>query len=444
LPETNDSFRRYALLLLALSFLARLPAFIQPGHLPVIVYFEGTYLQTAQDIVHWNIHALGARVPLYPLFIALCGQSPRAIWIAQSLLGIASSLLIYAMAYRCTRHAPFALLVGLGGSAVPEVLAYESSIMSETLATFLIVLAAWLFARYDGVDESPVVYPAAMGVLVGLMALNRPLMICLVPLLFPFVVPVWPLSNLLRRDTFVKAAAFTLPALALILGWCGLVYRNSGSFSPTTLAGRNLMDQVDPWVELAPPQFAVLRETWIEHRERNRNSPIKNVNPVFDESVPEIVAKTGWSSSRVEHGFQSMAIYLIVHHPGLYLRRAEQGWIQFWAEPTRDEVVIPDAASVTPAEFFLTFTDFMVRQVKAMFLVLALISIPCLLLRSQAFSRIDYLIFALALWNSIFAALTEYGENRRFCVPFYLLILYVLMTRGWVWVRGALIESPAS
>ena len=52
----------------------------------MVVYFEGTYLQTAQDILHGNFHALGARVPLYPLFVLMCGLNPRAIWIAQSLL----------------------------------------------------------------------------------------------------------------------------------------------------------------------------------------------------------------------------------------------------------------------------------------------------------------------------------------------------------------------
>ncbi len=75
----------------------------------------------------------------------------------------------------------------------------------------------------------------------------------------------------------------------------------------------------------------------------------------------------------------------------------------------------------------------MVQEVKALFLILALISIPCLLIRSDAFSRLEYLIFVLVIWNSLFAALTEYGENRRFCVPFYMLIIYVLMTRAWIW-----------
>lgn len=437
MSEPKDSFRRYALILLVLGALTRLPAFIQPRSLPVIIFFDGSYLQAARDILHLNFHALGSRVPVYPLFVLLCGLHPRVIWIAQSLLGIATSLLIYSMAYRRTANAKFSVVVGFAGSLAPEILSFESSIMTETLAAFLLVLAVWLISHYEEAEKPPLIYPLGLGILAGLMTLNRLVMISLLPVFFFFLVPVWPVSNWIRRETLRKALAFALPALALILGWCGLVHRNSGRFALTTVGGHNLMDQVNPWVELAPPQFALLRDNWVKYREVTRATNIQNVNPVFDRSVAAISAETGRSPALVGSDYEALARYLMIHHPGLYLRRAEQGWIQFWADPTRDEMVFPDAASVTPSEFLLTFSDFMVQEVKAMFLVLALIAVPCLLIRSRIFSRLEYLIFALALWNSIFAALTEYGENRRFCFPFYTLILFVLMTRGWIWVRAA-------
>ncbi len=437
LSEPKDSFRRYALILLVLGVLTRLPAFLQPRSLPVVIFFDGSYLNAARDILHFDFHALGQRVPVYPLFLLLCGLKPRAIWIAQSLLGIASSLLIYSMAYRRTRDAKFAAVVGFAGSLAPEVLSFESSIMTETLASFLLVLAVWLIFRYNEVEKPPLVYPIGLGTLAGVMTLNRIAMISLLPVLFLALVPVWPVSNWLRRETWRKALAFSVPALALILGWCGLVHRNSGRFALTTVGGHNLMDQVDPWVELAPPRFAVLRDNWIRYREITRATNIQNVNPVFDRSVAAISAATGRSPALVGSDYEALARYLMIHHPGLYLRRAEQGWIQFWADPTRDEMVLPDAGSVSPSDFLLTFSDFMVQEVKAIFLVLALIAIPCLLIRSRIFSRLEYLIFILVLWNSVFCALTEYGENRRFVVPFYLLILYLLMTRAWIWVRAA-------
>jgi hypothetical protein len=135
---------------------------------------------------------------------------------------------------------------------------------------------------------------------------------------------------------------------------------------------------------------------------------------------------------------------LIIHHPLHYLRRTEQGWIQFWGEPTLYEVNWPEISTVTASEFVMTLENFLVREFEAVFLILALVAIPCALVGSQTFTKLEYLIFAITLWASVFAALTDYGENHRFCVPFYMLIVYTLFTRGWVWIRAASSQCAGS
>ena len=72
-------------------------------------------------MLQFNFRALGERVPAYPLLVALCGINFRALWVAQSLLGIAASLMIFDMAFRRTRHALFSFLVGLVCSLIPQV-----------------------------------------------------------------------------------------------------------------------------------------------------------------------------------------------------------------------------------------------------------------------------------------------------------------------------------
>jgi hypothetical protein len=90
----------------------------------------------------------------------------------------------------------------------------------------------------------------------------------------------------------------------------------------------------------------------------------------------------------------------------------------------------------------MTMANFLVREVEAVFLVLALLSIPCAIARTRTFTKLEYLTFAIVLWVSVFAALTEFGENRRFCVPFYMLIVYTLLTRGWLWINATLSQDP--
>ena len=163
---------------------------------------------------------------------------------------------------------------------------------------------------------------------------------------------------------------------------------------------------------------------------------------VYGGALPEMERRTGKTEIQVSHELASLALYLEIHHPLLCLRRAEQGWIQFWGEPSHKEVEWPQGGKIGLTEFVRPMANFLVREVKAAFLVLALLSIPCALFRLKAFTKVEYLTFAMALWVSVFAAFTEFGENRRFCVPLYMLIIYTVLTRVWMWITATSSKGP--
>ena len=434
MPDLREKYARYAWWLLALGVLGRLPALTLSAHGSIIVFFDGSYLQAARDIVHLNFHALGLRPPAYPLLLALCGLNTRVIWFAQSALGITASWMIFDMALRRTGHGLFSLLVGLACSLAPEVLFYESSIMSEALTNFLLVTSIWLMSRRESNGKTTLWYRLVLGSIVAMAGLTRPLMICLAPVYFCFLVPLRAPAKILQRALIKPMLAFAVPVAVLIFGWCGLVYSNTGLFSPTTASGISMMNQVDPYVGLAPERYALLRDAWLQSHWRMEKYPTRNAIPVFNGAVQMVEAQTGKSRIQVSREYQALAVYLAIHHPLLYLRRAEQGWMQFWGEPTMDEVEWPQASAVTPSEFLMTLASFLNREIDGAFVVLALLSLPCALVRPGTFTKLEYLIFAIALWTSAFSAFMEFGENRRFCVPFYMLIVYTLLTRGWLWI----------
>jgi hypothetical protein len=443
MPEQRNKFARYAWVLVVLGALARFPMMIVLRHTPILVYCDSAYIQAARDILRFNFHALGDRVPLYPLLVALCGLHPHMIWFAQSILGLTAGLMIFGMAFRRTRHGLFSLLVGLACSLTPEVLVYESSVMTEALTNFLLVTSLWLITRCDGAGESNIRYPLELGSIVALAGLTRPLMISLVPVYYCFLVPLWPPVKILQRATLKRTLFFALPVIVFILGWCGFNYFNNGLFTPTTYAGEHLMAQVDPFVDLAPERFAVLRDAWLQSRWQIRDAPNKMAYTVYADVLPKLERQTGKTEFQISQEYESLALYLAIHHPLLCLRRAEQGWMQFWGEPTLDEVQWP-GNKVGLDEFLTPMASFMVREVEAVFLVLALLSIPCALFGLKAFTKLEYLIFAIALWVSVFAAFTEFGESRRYCVPLYMLIIYTLMTRGWLWITATSSKRPGS
>jgi hypothetical protein len=444
LPEQDDTSARYALVLLVVGSFGRLLTWTLLRPFSDRPRIEWTYTQAAQDILRFNFHALGDRVPVYPLFVALCGLNLRAIWIAQSILGIAASLMIFDMAFRRTRHGLCSLLVGLTCGFIPEVLGCESVVMTEALTSFLLVTSIWLVTRCDSARESNIQYPLALGSIVALAGLTRPLMICLVPVYYCFLVPLWPPAKMLRREAIRKTLFFALPVIVFILGWCGFNYFNNGYFGPTTRAGQQLMDQVDPYVELAPDQFAVPREIWLQSRQQAPPRPNSTLEDAYRVAAPEMERRTGKTEIQVSHEFASLALYLEIHHPLFCLRRVEQGWIQFWGQPNLHEVDWPQSGKMDLNEFVSQMSKFLTREVKATFLVLALLSVPCAFFRLKAFTQIEYLTFAMALWVSVWAGFTEFGDNRRFCIPLYMLITYTLLTRGWLWITAGSSKSPCA
>jgi len=437
MPERQDKFGSYALVLLVVGALVRLllMAWLRPLS-TFNPYLAPSYILAAQDTLLLNFHALGDRVPVYPLLVALCGLKPREIWVVQSILGVAASFMIFDMAFRRTRHGLCSLLIGLTCSLVPEVLIYESLVMTEALTNFFLVTSLWLITRYDGAGESNVRYPLGLGLILALAGLTRPLMICLVPLYYGFLVTPWPPARIFQRVAMRRTLAFALPVIVFILGWCGFNYFNSGYFTPTTRAGQQLMDQVDPYVDLAPDRFAVPRDIWLRFRRQARTHRYGTAEDVYELALPEMERQTGKTDIQVSHEFASLALYLEIHHPLLCLRRAEQGWMQFWGEPDRSEVAWSPGGKVRLTELLVTMADFLVGEFKAAFLVLALLSIPCALFHRKAFTRPEYLTFAIALGVSAIAAFTEFGQNRRFCIPFYMLMIYTLLTRGWQWITA--------
>lgn len=421
--DSHNRHTKEVWVLLGIGVLVRLFLFVRLH--PLLV--DPSYTDAARNILQLHFRALGDRTPLYPMLLAVCGVNYEAVWIAQSFLGIAVSLMIFDMALRHTHRGSVALIVALACSLIRDVLIYESYIATETLAAFLVVTSLWLVARADGTGESKMWYPLGVGATLALGGLNRPLMLCLIPVYYCFMVPIWPLANILRPESIKKTLLFALPVIVFVFGWCGFNYFNSGFFSPTTRAGQQLMDQTTPYVELAPDKFAVLRDVWL----KNRQHPHDVQEELFEESLPEIESRTGKSRAEVSRELTHLALYLEVHHPLLCLRRAEDGWLQFWGTASPAETQWPQETRLGVTGFIGPLAEFLVRETMGCFLLLALISFPCGFFRLRVFTKFEYLVFAIVLWVSVFAALTEFGDNNRFSLPFLPVIMYVVLTWSW-------------
>jgi hypothetical protein len=245
-------------------------------------------------------------------------------------------------------------------------------------------------------------------------------MLSLIPIYFYFVVSAWFPFRGLRRDLIRGALVFSAPVIILIGGWCTFNYVNNGVFTATTLTGHNLMRQASAYMDLAPDRFAPIKEVW-------KRDPTQ-----FDESQYTRQERAQFVRQSV-----SLALYLYVHHPLLCIARAEQGWIAFWGTVGPEELDWSDSSRIGILQLLSAPAKFFVGEIKSVFLILALIAIPCAVFGLSIFNREEKFTFALAMWASVFAAFTEYGiNNYRYSYPFLRLILYTVLVAGWTCVTG--------
>lgn len=113
------------------------------------------------------------RTPGYPLFLAavfrVFGIGPHGVHIAQSLLGIATAA-VAAWTVRQSHGNRWALAVGLFFALWPTIVCWESYLLTESLAIFLVVLAVGLAITLRG----GAVNGGVLGVLLGVACLVRP------------------------------------------------------------------------------------------------------------------------------------------------------------------------------------------------------------------------------------------------------------------------------
>ena len=174
-----------------------------------------------------------SRPPLYPLLIAAfwwTSNAPvTAVILVQCIFGAASAVLVYLIARDRFDHR-VAFIAAIAFSLAPMTVHYTAVILTETLFTFLILLAIFFWGRDRGV---------AAGLAFGFAGLTR-------SVVFPFIVCL-PLLALLapwRRNRrlylLIVVAALSVPAVWTIrnvIVFRKFIFVQSGGYGTNLFAG---------------------------------------------------------------------------------------------------------------------------------------------------------------------------------------------------------------
>jgi hypothetical protein len=208
--------------LLIVCILERLVLFVV--YPPVSYSDTGSYRRLAQTILNGWANYDGTRTPGYPLFLAGVG-SDRAVVVVQMIMGILITLIVFYLGYQISKRVLFAVLVALGHTLNFNQLFFESSLITETLATFWILVAIlgagiWIFHE----ERRSIWLGLVIGLAASLAALTRPLFVFL-PVWLAIFLAFFSKGFKVTFDWRPLATSFTL-GVTIIGAWMNYIHQN--------------------------------------------------------------------------------------------------------------------------------------------------------------------------------------------------------------------------
>lgn len=427
LPTTLPGLRtpRTALLLLAaINILVRAPLWAY--YEPLVEGDSFTYLNPAQLLLQRHYHLYeGARTPGYPLFLVATGLDPGITWAAQSVLGIAVSLMVFAFGLRLSGSAPLAFAAGLAQALSFDALFLEPFLITETLTTFLLVLGCVLLGEAAGVRRRTALLAIASGTAVAWLVLTRPAYAYLVPLGAGFLA----LAGGPFRERARAVCLFLLPAVVLVGGLSLYNLRHLGVFAPSTMTGFHLSQHTGAFVESAGHRDALLRDIYLKHRARMTAHHGSHGNTIWY-ALPEMRRRTGLGYAQLSQRWTRLSLELIARHPGRYLASVATSWVALWKRPHfwRLERLRAPVLARGLAMLWRVVRPVAIA-VNVAFLVVAAITLWGAARRRVRQPTRVFLVLVV-LGASLVQAMTELG-NPRYAVPVMPLVQLVVLDALW-------------
>lgn len=427
--------RHWLLLLILAGALLRVAVFhVYP---PLTQPDSGTYYAAARELVGEADpqQAPARRTPGYPAFLLLTGEDPHSVVAAQMALGVLTSAMLFLIALRMGARPAVAFATAAAYDLSVQQLFLETAVITEPLTTCLLAaMTLMLLATLARLREGR--RAAGMTAAVGLLGLAaimvRPQFIYLV-LLLPLLV-LYAASGL-RWPTPRAAMHAALAATPIVLGlfaWGLVVQAKTGHFTMSTQSGFGLANHSVEFIELAPPEFATVRDILLRHRAERIAAAGHAGNTVWY-AWPEIQQATGWSLPEASRQLQRMSRQMFAEHPLRYAASVARPWVEFWTVPVIwDPARIDPAWLRTPLEWIWAVEHKIVRLANLAFVLLcaAVLVLP----RVRRAVRWDLAATAIALLvfgSSVLQALADRGAGSRYAVTLQaqvvLLILVIIV-----------------
>lgn len=360
----------------------------------------------------------GTRVPGYPLWMAFVGTD-RQVYLSQLLLGLLMTLLFFYLGWQATRSPAFGAAVALAHTLNLNQLLFETNLLSETLATFWLLLAlACVWQALCPGQGGRWLFWLGVGLFGALAGLTRSLFL-FIPFWAGAYLALVPPAPGPRRFSFNWRPLLlaSLPAVLLIGWWVGYIYTRFGVFSITTMGGFHLVQHTGQWFELLPDEEAVLRDVFLQYRAERIARTGSPGNAIWD-ALPALEKASGLGFRELSGAMQRLSLMLIWQHPDRYLWSVLDGWQLYWRAPVYWKPAELPPALQTVLSILVVGQRGLLMLANLVFLLSTALALVWRGWRQRLGLTPAWVFLILTLWlTSALQALPDHGDNPRFLVP---------------------------
>lgn len=382
------------------------------------------YIELSQLLYPLNLSGYnGLRTIGYPIFITMLNQNLYLVALFQFLLGIATSILWYKtlLRYKFSVKSSFLITVFLL-SFISNVF-YETCILVETLALFLISILFYMLSLFT-LDDLNMKQILALAFIMMYLVLVKPFYAFLPFLILAFLFIKKPaLRTILSKSLIIIA----LPLLGYF-GCCTLNKINIGYFVPTSYTGLTRAQNCVYFAEKTPEKYQWIGIPYAQYREI---SIAQNIDPsmaIWDAMSNGAYDKYNLTFEQFSEELGNYANATIVENPKEYaIQVITRSWVDFWKTTALwDKEKFNSPEMHTLIDEFWKVQHLLLRILKLVFLVLT----PYYLFQCIKTRKLtnEFVISVVVLATSILQAMATYGTNSRYSFPFeFIMIIMVFM-----------------
>lgn len=428
-----------------------------------------TYLHLANSLKNHNGFERynGTRTPGYPILL-MAADTDENIYFMQLVMGLLTTLLVFFLAWMVGGRAWFAGIIALAHTLNLGQLFFEAAVLSETAATFFLFcimsglafiymstgdstnlpepdLSLPMSLRFGGFNPLVISISLVIGFLSSAVAMTRPLFAFIPFLGSLFLVFFWRAAPLKIR--LGSAFLAVLPSLTVLLLWVNFIYTRFNIVGMDSIGGYHLVNHTTSFFELAPIEYAPIRDSFLEFRAARITTSGSPINTIWD-AIPTLMTQTKLNYYSLGRLMGEISRRLIHDHPWLYFQNLALGWWWFWRVGVfwLPENIINLSLRAVAGKLMLA------ERISLFGINLLFLAGSLALLRPrirQLFKMDVFLWFAVsAVWvTSILQTLAEHGDNPRFLAPLQSLVVLIVgvwLMRSTEFLKQSLSKSQTN